>query len=1073
MEAGKYISSLGGDISTRKPLGGKKWKKLKWQSALALTVSLWMAGGLVASAGQTTTIQEGENYEGIVYGNHIDGNVEAVDQNADPNNNTVTMTGGNVIGNNGAVFGAFCDESKSSASGNQVIVSGGKIGYNELAGASAYDTTTTHDLKNNTVTVKGSADIQADIDGAMTNNGSADSNHVIIEGGTVNKENGSGAIYGGRSNANGDATNNTVTISSGTIKANTITGGGSTVNGNATNNTVTISGGDVIAGWLVGGYIGTSNTGGKATGNRVTVSSDVTGTIYGGYRSGLGTGETAENKVTINGVKVTGDVYGGYTWSGTGAVNNNMVMLTGATVTGNVYGGGTKEGTGDLVTGNTLKLSGVSSVGSTVGNFATIEFDSSKLTWNTTNPVLKAQSFDNCDVLDVSGVQAMTGTDSGTMTLLKATGAALPAFTLAYTGTSGKTTAALNSENSSVKVKEGADETNTESGVGITYKNTHTVALANSNKDITYSIDNYANKITLGTIVWNKNGTARALTAGEFIFNDATTIDEADFEFNTPTNIVAGDSMTMLSNVTGFTAGADIAVSQSYTHYVNGINLNATLNGNITKTADTLGYTATANQANKLTFGDVEWKDSGALIDHAATLSNVSFNGADVDTSGINFTNISELAANKKMTLVSSFGDSVGTIIGTKYKVGSTLEGEGTASLSGNDLVFSTSTAVGAASDSSESGSGSGDTGSDSGDSSGSGGSAESGGSSGTGGSAGSGGSAESGSGSGDTGSGSGGSSSSGGSSELTVQEQTHNTVMGAEVSMAALSAGNEFVGAATEGLALAGNAGADGMATFAKMGGGTMRQETGSHVDTHTWNAILALGHKNDKKLSSTEYGVFFEYGKGTYSTFNGDERGDGSTRYTGGGILGKWKKNNGFYVEGSLRVGSIHDDAANVLRDAAGKPYSYNTDAAYWGAHIGAGREIKLNKADILDLYAKYFYNHRGSVSFDAGGHYALDAVESSVLRIGTRYTVKKSDKVNYYGGLAVEHEFCGRATGFADGVAIRGADISGTSVRGEIGATFRPGERGNVTLDLNISGFAGKKQGFTGGFSAVFHI
>ncbi|ETP73330.1 hypothetical protein UYO_0552 [Lachnospiraceae bacterium JC7] len=60
------------------------------------------------------------------------------------------------------------------------------------------------------------------------------------------------------------------------------------------------------------------------------------------------------------------------------------------------------------------------------------------------------------------------------------------------------------------------------------------------------------------------------------------------------------------------------------------------------------------------------------------------------------------------------------------------------------------------------------------------------------------------------------------------VSEQTHNTIMGAEVSMAALSAGNDFVGAATEGLALASNVGADGVSSFAQMGGGTLRQETG-----------------------------------------------------------------------------------------------------------------------------------------------------------------------------------------------------------------------------------------------------
>ena len=63
----------------------------------------------------------------------------------------------------------------------------------------------------------------------------------------------------------------------------------------------------------------------------------------------------------------------------------------------------------------------------------------------------------------------------------------------------------------------------------------------------------------------------------------------------------------------------------------------------------------------------------------------------------------------------------------------------------------------------------------------------------------------------------------------MTAREQTHNTVMGASVSMAALSMGNEFVGAATEGLAAPANVGADGVSSFAQMGGGSMRQETGS----------------------------------------------------------------------------------------------------------------------------------------------------------------------------------------------------------------------------------------------------
>ncbi|MBR1553721.1 MAG: autotransporter outer membrane beta-barrel domain-containing protein, partial [Schwartzia sp.] len=302
-------------------------------------------------------------------------------------------------------------------------------------------------------------------------------------------------------------------------------------------------------------------------------------------------------------------------------------------------------------------------------------------------------------------------------------------------------------------------------------------------------------------------------------------------------------------------------------------------------------------------------------------------------------------------------------------------------------------------------------------------------------------------------------------------RDQTHNTVMGAAVSMAALSMGNDFIGAATDGLSLASNIGADGVSSFAQMGGGSISQETGSHVDTHTWNAILALGHANKKDRGIFEYGAFFEYGTGNYTTHaENDLRGDGSARYTGGGVLAKWTANHGMYVEGSLRAGSVHDDARNVLRDGNGTPYSYETDAPYFGGHIGVGKEIPLANGDAVDVYGKYFVNRRNSVDFNAGGHYDLDAVTSQVLRVGARYTMKRA-KWNFYAGAAYEHELDGKANGTADGVAIRGADTSGGSFRGELGATMTPGENSPWKLDLNVTGFAGKKQGVTGGVSVAF--
>ena len=375
----------------------------------------------------------------------------------------------------------------------------------------------------------------------------------------------------------------------------------------------------------------------------------------------------------------------------------------------------------------------------------------------------------------------------------------------------------------------------------------------------------------------------------------------------------------------------------------------------------------------------------------------------NINTSGIIFSNLDALKEAGENTILIQGGmtDYGGTITGTTYKVGSTLQGKGHAELDGANLKFIADTTA----------------------------------------------------------------------ENMTAQEQTHNTVMGAEVGMAALSAGNDFIGAATEGLSLASNIGADGISSFAKMGGGSMRQETGSHIDVRTWNAILALGHANKKERGTFEYGAFFEYGTGNYTTHaENDMRGDGSARYTGGGLLAKYTMKNDVYVEGSLRAGSIHDDARDVMTDGAGNPYSYETNAPYMGFHLGVGKEIALADGNSVDVYGKYFFNRKNGVSFDAGGHYDLDAVTSSVLRLGARYNVKR-EKWNFYGGLAYEHELDGKATGTADGVAIRAAETSGGSARMELGATMKPGENSPWSLDLNLAGFAGKKQGLTGGVSVAF--
>ena len=110
------------------------------------------------------------------------------------------------------------------------------------------------------------------------------------------------------------------------------------------------------------------------------------------------------------------------------------------------------------------------------------------------------------------------------------------------------------------------------------------------------------------------------------------------------------------------------------------------------------------------------------------------------------------------------------------------------------------------------------------------------------------------------------------------------------------------------------------------------------------------------------------------------------------------------------------------------------------------------------------------RDGVSFEAEGHYDLDSVTSSVLRIGTRYGCLDK-KWNWYGGLAYEYEFDGEAAGRADGAPIRAASIKGSSVRGEVGLRMDATKTNPWQVDISLIGYAGKHRGISGNVSVAY--
>ena len=413
-------------------------------------------------------------------------------------------------------------------------------------------------------------------------------------------------------------------------------------------------------------------------------------------------------------------------------------------------------------------------------------------------------------------------------------------------------------------------------------------------------------------------------------------------------------------------------------------------------------FTATENRASQLTFGSVEWKNSGALMSRPA---NIIFDGANVDTSAINFHNINELAAESRMTLVSDFGNTVGTITGNRFTVGGGLQGEGAASLSGNDLIFTATTDA----------------------------------------------------------------------KNMTPTDATHETVMAMDAGTAVLATGREYVDSAIEGLGLTTNVAPDGTATFASMGGGANRYKTGSHVDTHSWNAIVAVGSKREHKKGNLEWGVFAEYGRGNY-TLHDDigGRGDGDTHYAGGGLLAKWTNKHNVYTEASIRLGRMSDSAKNILWDGANW-HGYDVHANYFGGHVGIGKIFKVKGNHDLDVYGKFFYTKRNGVNFDAGvNHYDLDSVASSLLRIGARYG-SNDKKWNWYGGLAYEYEFDGESSGTvstgAVSAAIRSASIKGSSVRGELGVRMEASKTNPWKTDIGIYAYGGRHRGVGGTVTVMY--
>lgn len=257
------------------------------------------------------------------------------------------------------------------------------------------------------------------------------------------------------------------------------------------------------------------------------------------------------------------------------------------------------------------------------------------------------------------------------------------------------------------------------------------------------------------------------------------------------------------------------------------------------------------------------------------------------------------------------------------------------------------------------------------------------------------------------------------------------------------------------------------GVKTFAAVHGNRSKYDVADDIKINGWNTIVGVGNA-DKFDSGSEFswGVFYENGSGNYRTYNrfNNEffRGDGSMVYNGGGIAARYENKNGVYTEASLRAGMLKNELDNAMRDVNGS-YGYETESAYYGAHIGVGKIISLSDSSDLDVYGKFFHTYtEGDSVTIADDKFDFDSITSDRLRVGARITSNKENKFSTYYGLAYEYEFNGDADMTAQGLRADTQSLQGSSVMAEVGFNYQPTPDSPWSFDLNMRGYAGERQG-----------
>ena len=309
---------------------------------------------------------------------------------------------------------------------------------------------------------------------------------------------------------------------------------------------------------------------------------------------------------------------------------------------------------------------------------------------------------------------------------------------------------------------------------------------------------------------------------------------------------------------------------------------------------------------------------------------------------------------------------------------------------------------------------------------------------------------------------------------EVKTNKQIDLVAENRAVAAAFVNQGTDLISDSLDTLSCDGNY---GVKTFAAVHGNRSKYDVNSDLKINGWSTIVGVGNAAEfADGDEFSWGVFYENGSGNYRTFNefNNEffRGDGSLVYNGGGIAARYENAHGVYTEGSLRAGMLKSEMDNALRDGSNNYYGYDSESAYYGAHIGIGKIISLSDSSDLDVYGKFFHTYTEGDSFTvAKDKFEFDSITSDRLRIGARVTTNKANAFSTYYGLAYEYEFNGDADMRAQNLKAPTQSLQGSSYMAEVGFNYQPTPDSPWSFDLNMRGYAGEREGASFNVQATY--